>query len=147
MALPRWDPLRDLLSLQERMNRLFEESLARTQAEAPSGPGGSTTADVFETAQAYVIEIDLPGCDREQVEIDVTPHVIVVRGVRPAWSGQRPERFHRMERAHGPFARSFHFSQPIQPDGVSRRWQDGLLRLEAPKAGARGRRPPVEGRG
>lgn len=147
MALPRWDPLRDLLSLQERMNRLFEESLVRTQAEAPAGPATTTTADVFETAQAFVIELDLPGCDPDQVAIDVTPHVIVVRGTRPAWCGQRPERFHRLERAHGPFARSFHFSQPIQPEGVIRHWQDGLLRLDAPKAGARVRRGPAEGHG
>jgi HSP20 family protein len=141
VALQRWDPLRDLLSLQERMNRLFEESLARTQGEAPP-VAPPPAADVFETDQRYVIEIDLPGCLPDQIAMEVTPHEIVLRGARPAYSGQRPERFHRMERAHGAFTRSFRLPQAVRPEGITCRWQDGLLRIEAPKALARGRRPP-----
>lgn len=147
MVLQTWDPLRDLLSLQERMNRLFEESLARTQGVPPASSAGlQPPADVFETEHGFVVEIDLPGCAPEQIAVDVTPQELVVRGTRPAWTSPRPERFHRMERAHGPVARSFRFGQPIVPEGVSCRFENGWLRVEVPKAAARSRRIPVEER-
>jgi HSP20 family protein len=147
VALPRWDPLRDLLSLQERMNRLFEESLARTPAgEAPPdvGTGPPPAADVFETPRGFVIEIDLPGCSLEHLAVEVGTHELVVRGQRPAYHGGRPERYHRMERAHGVFQRSFRFAAAIAPEGLVARARDGLLRLEVPKAAGRSRRIPIE---
>ncbi len=146
MALEHWDPLRDLLSLQERMNRLFEESLSRGAPDAPSPAAWVPPADVSETPESFVIEIDLPGCSPDDIAVQAAARELVVRGARAAWLGPRPERFHRLERYHGSFSRRFQFAQAIAPDSVTCRWQDGLLRVELPKAPSRSRRIPVESR-
>lgn len=146
MALEHWDPLRDLLSLQERMNRLFEESLSQGAPEAASQGAWVPPADVAETNESFVIEIDLPGCSPDDIAVQASPRELLVRGARLAWSGPRPERFHRLERHHGGFSRRFELGQVIVPDGVTCRWAEGLLRIELPKAQPRSRRIPVESR-
>lgn len=146
MALEHWDPLRDLLSLQERMNRLFEESLSRGAQEAPAPAAWVPPSDVCETPESYVIEIDLPGCSPDDIAVQASARELLVRGARAAWAGPRPERFHRLERFHGGFSRRFQFAQAIVPESVTSRWEDGLLRVELPKAAPRGRRIPVESR-
>jgi HSP20 family protein len=136
----RPDPLRELLDLQERMNRLFEETLGRERLEEPAFLSGGWVplADVSETPEAYLIELELPGLGREDVEIQVQGDELVVRGERRPVPGGRPEVFHRLERRNGPFARAFRFTEEVDPDGVSAEFRDGLLRLQVPKAQRRG---------
>lgn len=137
MARDRWDPLRDLLGLQERMNRLFEESLARERPEeAGVTAAWSPAVDVRETETAYVVELELPGLVREDVEVRADERELVVRGERHARWEQRPEIFHRMERSYGAFQRAFRFERPLLPERVSADLQDGVLRVELPKANA-----------
>ena len=129
----RPDPLKELLDLQERMNRLFDETLgsdpldetARAVAWAPA-------ADVYDTGDGYVIELELPGLGREDVSIQVAGRELTVRGERHPVGG-RSAAFHRLERRYGPFLRSFHFEVEIDPDGVEAEITGGLLRLDVPK--------------
>jgi HSP20 family protein len=131
----RRDPLQELLDLQERMNRLFEETLGREQLKEPALLSGSWVplADVYETPDAYFVELELPGLDREDVEIQIHGDELVVRGVRRPPPGGRPDVFHRLERRNGPFARAFRFAEEVDPDRVSAEFRDGLLRLVVPK--------------
>jgi HSP20 family protein len=135
VAIPRADLLHDLLSLQERMNRLFESSLAPGRLEETGllRPGFTPPADVYETAAGFVIEIELPGVEEEDIALHAQAAEVTVRGERRLKGGARPECFHRMERTYGPFARSFRLGAPIDPDAVTARFQDGLLRVEAPR--------------
>jgi HSP20 family protein len=137
----RWDPLQDLLSLQERMNRLFEQSLARL--DQPVLPTGAWTppSDVIETRDGFVVQVELPGIPREQIEIRAEPETLVVRGERRLEGQARPESFHRMERSYGPFSRTFHLPTEVDPTGLVTELQDGLLRVEIPKAATAPRRP------
>jgi HSP20 family protein len=139
VAFPRSDLLQDLLTLQERMNRLFEASLGPARMEAASllAPAWSPPADVFETADRFVIEIELPGVDEDDVEVQVDADQVTVRGQRLLKPSTRPECFHRMERSYGPFLRSFRLNQEVDPDAVTARFRDGLLQLEARKTGRR----------
>jgi HSP20 family protein len=139
VPFPRSDLLQDLLSLQERMNRLFEASLGPARIEAASllSPTWSPPADVFETADRFVIQIELPGVDEDDVEVQVEADQVTVRGQRLLKASTRPECFYRMERSYGPFSRSFRLSQDVDPDAVTARFRDGLLQLEARKAGRR----------
>ena len=135
----RPDPLLELLELQERMNRLFDETLGRERSDGPSLAQGSwvPAADVLETVEAYVVELELAGLAREDVVVQAQGDELVVRGERrPVVSG-RPEAFHRLERRHGPFARSFRFPGEIDAERVSADFVDGLLRLTVPKAHGR----------
>jgi HSP20 family protein len=132
----RPDPLRELLELQDRMNRLFEETLTRERLEEPPFLSGTWVplADVYETAEAYVVELELPGLERDDVEVQFHGDELVVRGERRPTAGGRPEVFHRLERRHGAFARAFRFAEEVDPDRVTAEFDDGLLRLEVPKA-------------
>ena len=132
----RRDPLQELLDLQERMNRLFEETLARERVEEPALLHGTWTplADVLETPEAYLVEVELPGLSRDDVVVQAQGDELVVRGERRPDAGSRPEAFHRLERRHGPFARGFRFPEEIDPDGITAHFEDGLLQLTVPKA-------------
>jgi HSP20 family protein len=135
VPFPRSDLLQDLLTLQERMNRLFEASLGPARMEAANllSPTWSPPADVFETADRFVIQIELPGVDEDDVEVQADADQITVRGQRLLKPSTRPECFHRMERSYGPFSRAFSFGADVDPDAVTARFRDGLLQLEAPK--------------
>ncbi len=134
MAL-RPDPLQELLELQERMNRLFDQTLGRDRLDEPAGLHGSwlPLADVVERADAYVIELELPGLAREELTVHAHDDEVVVRGERRPAAGGRPEAFHRLERRHGPFARSFRFPGGIDANGISAELQEGVLRVCVPK--------------
>ena len=135
----KWDPLRDLLMLQERMNRLFEESFAgRLEEPALMGSGTWTPlADAYETPEAFVVFLELPGIDEDDVEVQVDGDTLTVKGQRRSL-GFRPDRFHRMERSHGPFLRSFQLTEEVDPGRVGAQLRDGVLRLELPKVRGRG---------
>jgi HSP20 family protein len=134
MTTRRWDPLRDLLTLQERMNRLFEDTLSATQPMTPLGTGSWTPpADVYETAEGFVVQVDLPGLTAEDVEVQVDGDRLVLRGRRRPREAARPDNYFRMERSYGPFVRTFVLAPDVDPDRVTAQFRDGLLRLELPK--------------
>jgi HSP20 family protein len=116
-----WDPLRDLLDTQERLESLFSRT----------APGWVPTADLYEVADRYVLTIEVPGLSRADVQIQFHGDTLVVRGERPAL--ECPERFHQLERGHGPFARSFRFSQAVRADAITADIADGVLTIALPK--------------
>ncbi len=132
----RRDPLQELLDLQERMNRLFDETLTREGIDEPPLLHGSWVplADVIETAEAYVLEVEVPGLGRDDVVVQAQGDELVVRGERRPDLSARPESFLRLERRYGPFARGFRFSQDVDPGQIQAEFEDGLLRLVVPKA-------------
>lgn len=134
MPLHQKDPLRELLDLQERMNRLFDATLTRERLDEPALLQGTWAplADVVETNEGYLVELELPGLDREDVVIHAEGDELVVRGERRPASGGSPV-FHRLERRYGPFARGFRFLEEVDPDRIKAEFRDGLLRLEVPK--------------
>jgi HSP20 family protein len=135
MTTRRWDPLRDLLTLQERMNRLFEDTLSATRPAAPPLGTGSWTppADVYETADGFVVQVDLPGLGADDVEVQVDGDRLTLRGRRKPQEPARPDNYFRMERSYGPFVRTFVLAPDVDPDRVTAQFRDGLLRLELPK--------------
>ncbi len=132
----RRDPLKELLDLQERMNRLFDQTLGRERLGEPALFHGTWVplADMFETADAYLLEVELPGLTNDQVEIQTRSDHLLVRGERQPFCASRPDAFHRLERRHGRFSREFHFSEQVDAEGVIADFANGLLRLSVPKA-------------
>jgi len=124
------------LTLQERMNRLFDESLSRTRGPEAVADSGRWTplCDVFETAEAFVFQIELAGVREEDVEIRVDADRVTFRGERRLLSAARPDSYHRMERSYGAFARSFELPEVVDPSRARAQFKDGLLRLEVEKA-------------
>ncbi|MCX6543760.1 MAG: Hsp20/alpha crystallin family protein [Acidobacteria bacterium] len=133
MAFSRWDPLHDLLALHERLNRLGAEEV----------PGWTPAVDLFETADRFVVSVELPSLNRDDIRIDVQEHTLVVRGERPC---QTPgdARFLRVERGHGAFVRSFALPQPVRAAGVSAEFRDGVLTILVPKVQPQIRRIKID---
>lgn len=146
MTVRRWDPLRDLLDLQERMNRLFEESLTRGRLEVPpASPSWTPLVDVYETDEAYVVQAELPGISQADIQLRVDGSRVILKGERRLAASTRPDSFHRMERSYGPFERSFVFPAPIDEEKISAVFHEGILRLDLPKMNSRGgHKIPVE---
>src|SRR5206468_387715 len=103
------DPLRDLMKLQERMNRLFEQTLSRGGASEEDLQGGGWTppVDIEETPDRIVLRADLPGIRLGQIELKIQDDSLILRGDRPFDPKSRREDFHRIERPFGSFHRSF----------------------------------------
>ena len=143
--MPGRDPLRDLLFLQEQMNGLLEQGVRRGSRE-PTGPGWLPAADVVETPDGFVVEVELPGLAREDIEIETTAHELTLRGRRRTGEELRHLRFQRMERSYGPFSRTFRLPAEIVAGQVTAELDDGVLRLSLPKKTASRRVVPVEPR-
>ena len=128
----QWNPLQDLMILQDRMNRLFEDATHR-RANNESGDeferaDWTPAADIFETETGYSIAIDLPGIARDAVEIDVDDNRLIVKGTRLI-----DESKHRSERPRGKFLRTFTIPGSIDQGGIGADYKDGVLHIRLPK--------------
>jgi HSP20 family protein len=128
-----WDPTRDLLTMQERLESLFGQA----------HPGWVPAADLCELTDRYVLTVEVPGLLRSDVQVDYRDNSLVVRGQRPS-PGCCPERYHQLERGHGRFSRAFRFSHPIDGEGVTADLVDGILTVIVPKADAGSRTLDIE---
>lgn len=135
MAVVKWDPLRDLLSIQDRMNKLFEQTLSRSRAEEAITPSTWTPAvDVYETPETIVMKADLPGLTREHIEIQLRDKTLTLKGERRFAKEAEEENYLRIERAYGAFQRSFTLSATIRQEQIRAVFRDGVLELTLPKA-------------
>jgi HSP20 family protein len=135
MALVRWEPFRDLLSLQDRMNRMFDESYRGRNASDDWALGGTwaPAVDIYEHEGNIVLTAELPGVDAKDVDIRVENNVLTLRGERK-WSDEvQRESYHRVERAYGSFTRSFTLPNVVDTEKIKADFKDGMLKLVLPK--------------
>ncbi len=136
MALIRWDPTRELTSLQSEMNRLFS-----TFFDTPTHGAGNGTAlrrwipamDLVETDEHFVLRADLPGLSEDDVSIELEDNVLTISGERKAEHEDRKEGYYRVERAYGNFARSLTLPEGVDADAVSASFDRGVLEVRIPK--------------
>jgi HSP20 family protein len=129
----QWNPLQDLMVLQDRMNRLFEDA---TQRRTESGQGDeferadwTPAADIYDTDSGYWIAIDLPGIDREALEIDIDEGRLIVKGTRTITESKQ----HRSERPRGRFLRTFSVPGSVDQAKIGAEYKDGVLHIRLPK--------------
>jgi HSP20 family protein len=137
MAIVRWEPFRDLLAMQDRMNRLFNETLVRDVplygGEAASLARWAPAVDVYETGDNILVKAELPGLDPKDVEVRLEDNTLFLRGERKLEKEVKEENYHRIERSYGSFSRSFTLPSPVDADKVSAEYKDGVLTLSMPK--------------
>ncbi|MGH9442018.1 MAG: Hsp20/alpha crystallin family protein [Thermoanaerobaculia bacterium] len=135
MATFRWNSMQELIAIQEKMNRLFEETLYRREfLEEPqerSATLWSPAADAYESATDYVFQVEIPGVTLSEVKLEVQGTVLRVSGTRPEVDSS--SRFLRMERVYGEFAREFEIPSGIDPDAISASLDSGVLTITARK--------------
>ena len=130
-----WNPLQDLLVLQDRMNRLFEDATqrrAREESEVTDDVERSDytpAADVYETETGYLIAMDLPGISRDALELEVEENRLIVKGTRVIEELKQ----HRAERPHGRFVRTFSVPGSVNQSGITADYKDGVLQITLPK--------------
>lgn len=130
--MTRWDPFRELSTLQDRVNRVFSEQLSRGEAEGVDKTW-APVVDILETESDLIVRAELPGITREDIDVEVTPESLTIRGERK-FDDQSKEKYLRVERAYGPFQRSFSIGVPVQADKVKAAYRDGVLEVIVPKA-------------
>src|SRR4051794_35081373 len=134
MAIVRWEPLRELSTLQNEMNRLFN-----TAFDTPGNGNGGTlrrwmpAMDLVETGDHFVLRADLPGLSEEDVAIEVEDRVLTVSGERKAEHETTKEGYHRVERAFGSFSRSLTLPEGIDAEAVAASFDRGVLEIRIPK--------------
>jgi len=136
MAIVRWEPFRDLVSVQERMNRIFDEAFrgtARgTDDEWALGGSWAPVVDIFEHNGNLVLKAELPGVDPKEVDVHVENNVLTLRGERKFDSEVKREKYHRVERAYGSFSRSFTLPNVVDTDKIKAEYRDGVLHVTLP---------------
>lgn len=134
MSNGEWEPFRDLMSLQDKMNRLFEESAGREDRRKDVLQGRWVPpVDVYETADAVVMQAELPGVSREDIVIEVRDNTLYLRGERRFQKDVKQESYHRIERVYGSFNRSFALPAGVRLDDTKARLADGVLEILIPK--------------
>lgn len=133
MTLVRFSPMRDMMSLQEELNRIFN-STSRSGGEEYESATWSPVADVIEDGDKFMIRADMPGVAKGDVKINFKEGVLTLSGERKSVERKEGETSHREERVYGRFYRSFTFPSPVNADKIDAKFQDGVLQVTVPKA-------------
>jgi HSP20 family protein len=132
MTITRFDPFRELSTLQDRMNRLFGDVYLRDEDIAQRG-NWVPPVDIFETVgRDLVIKVELPDVNREDVEVTVENNTLTLRGEKKLPSDVKEEQFRRVERRYGTFTRSFTLPNTVDAGKVSAEFKNGVLTVKLP---------------
>jgi HSP20 family protein len=132
MAITRWDPFRDVIALQNRVNSLLRDF-------NDGAEGALTTAsfvpavDIYEDAQKVVLKLEVPGIEEKDLDVRVENHTLTVKGERKFEKEEKEENFHRIERRYGSFYRAFTLPSTVDTEAVQASYNAGVLKLELKK--------------
>ena len=134
MNIVRYDPFRDLRSLQDEVNRLFSTNISRVFGDEGIARGAwNPIVDIYENKDQIVLEAELPGMKREDFDLSIENNVITLRGERRFEKKDEGDNYHRVERSYGSFTRSFTLPQTVTGEGAVADYQNGVLRVTLPK--------------
>lgn len=134
MTLTRWEPFRDLLTLQDRMNRMFSDPVLRLTTPAEAVGGWFPPVDIHEEPDRIVLRAEIPGVGRDDIDVSVENGTITLRGEKKQEKEVEADNAYRLERFYGSFSRSFVLPAVIDPDHIRATYKDGVLEVVLPKA-------------
>jgi HSP20 family protein len=134
MSIVRYDPFRDLRSLQDEVNRLFSTNMTRFFSDEGIARGAwNPNVDIYENKDQIVLEAELPGMNREDFDLSIENNVLTLRGERRFEKKDDNDNYHRVERSYGSFTRSFTLPQTVSAEGAQAEYRNGVLRVALPK--------------
>lgn len=134
MAIIRWDPFRDMVTLREKMNRLFEDMFTgRADDKEVAATAWAPSVDIYETENELVMTAEVPGINDKDVEIKIEDNTLTLKGERKFEKQTKEENYHRIERSYGSFYRSFTLPSSIDPDKIHAEHENGILKITMPK--------------
>lgn len=129
----RWDPFRNIASLQDQMNRLFEDSLRSGRRDGSELAIWAPAVDIYETENELVAKVDLPDMNESDLDIRVENNLLTIRGERKFEPKVNEDNYLRVERSYGSFSRSFGLPSSVNTEGIKAEYKNGVLTLELPK--------------
>ena len=148
MALVKWEPFRDLMAMQDRMTRLFDETLSRIWKEEGITRGvWSPPVDIIEKADELILKMDLPEVSQNEIDIKIEDDTLILQGERKFLKEAADENYLQIERPYGTFHRHFALPRIIDHEKIKASYKDGVLRIVLPKkAEIRAKQIAVEGK-
>ncbi len=132
--ITRWDPFRELNTITDRMNRLFQESFGQgSRDEGLMTANFVPPVDIYEDEHSVTIKMEVPGIDQKDIDVRVENNTLVVRGERKFEKDEKEENFHRIERRYGSFYRAFTLPNTVNTDDVSADYENGVLKVKLTK--------------
>lgn len=130
-----WDPWRDFGSLQERINKMFDDTMRSvpTGDEELATGAWSPPVDIHETDDSFVVSADLPGLNKDDIEIGIEDNTLIIKGEKKFEEKVPRDKYLRVERTYGEFVRSFSLPQNVDSTKIKATFRDGILDLTLPK--------------
>ena len=135
MNLVKWNPVREMTAMQNRINRMFNEPfwpVGRMDDDTAMGMW-SPAVDLYDKDDHFVIKAELPGVDKKDISIDLKDRVLTLSGERSYENEVKEENYYRKERSYGKFQRAFTLPADVDSDKIKAEFKDGLLKIEVPK--------------
>ncbi len=140
MAITRWNPTTDLLqdldTMQKRMNRMFSDFFGSREGSGDELTFSSwnPVVDVVEEDDKFVIEAELPGMKKDEIQISLAHDMLTIRGEKKVEKEEKKKNYHRSERSYGSFSRTFNFPGNVKADKVDAEFNNGVLTVTIPKS-------------
>ena len=131
--LTRWDPFREFVTLQDRMNRLFRDSFGDTREEGLTTTTFAPPVDVYEDEHNVTLKIEVPGIDEKDIDVRIENNTLTVHGERKFEKEEKEENYRRVERQYGSFTRSFTLPTTVDPDKIQADYDKGVLKIQLAK--------------
>ena len=130
-----WDPFRDLLSIQNEMNKLFDSSVSKSLDRKDVFDGGfwAPAVDIHDEKDSYLIKADLPGVKQNEIDISVDDDTLTLKGDRKVEKEEKDKNYYRSERVYGAFQRSFALPSSVDATKIAANYKDGVLEIRIPK--------------
>lgn len=135
MAIVRWEPFRDLVTIQDRINRMFGEGFGRFRGgdEALDSGAWSPAVDIYETEHDIVLKAELPDIKQSDIDLRIENNTLTLKGERKFEKETNDENYHRVERSYGAFSRSFTLPATVDQEKIKAEYKDGILKVILPK--------------
>jgi HSP20 family protein len=131
MAITRWDPFREVVALQNRVNSLFRDM--NDGDEALTTASFVPAVDIYEDVDKLILKLEIPGIDEKDLDVHVEGHTLTVKGERKFETEEKEENFHRIERRYGSFYRVFSLPSTVETEDIAASYNAGVLKLELKK--------------
>jgi HSP20 family protein len=132
--ITRWEPLREFSTLQDRMNRLFQQSYeGQDEKEALATSSFAPAVDVYEDEHNFTLKIEVPGIEEKDLNVHVENNTLFVQGERKFEKEEKQENYRRIERQYGSFTRTFRLPQTVDSEHVSANYDKGVLKIQLAK--------------
>lgn len=136
MSLIKWDPLRELEDVSNRLNRFFGRALPQTTSSQDmlALADWTPSVDITETDAAFLVKGEIPGVNKDDVKVTIEDGMLTIQGERKQEKEEKGKKFHRIERSYGSFMRSFRVPEGVDESKVKADFKDGMINVTLPKS-------------